>query len=163
MNWATDPGISENIHRLVHAETASLNKGDLDTWISLFSDDGYYWMPLEEEHADPDKHDSLIYDNRALMEMRKHNLASPLSPSMQVKVRSVRVLSDIEIELIEWPDQEVKVSAFVIAVIYQQQKNVCAGRLEYRLVNTDDGLKIKTKRVDLLDADAPLDCIMMYI
>ena len=148
---------------MVRTETACLNNGDLDKWISLFSDDGFYWMPLEEKHEDPEKHDSLIYDNRALMEMRKHNLASPLSPSMQVEVRSVRILSDIEIEPLDSPENEVVVSAHVIAVIYQQQKNFYAGRLRYRLVHSGDGLKIRVKRVDLLDADAPLDCIMMYI
>ena len=163
MSWANDPSAREDIQQLIRAETACLNNGDLDKWISLFSDDGFYWMPLEEEHEDPEKHDSLIYDNRALMEMRKHNLASPLSPSMQVEVRSVRVLSDIEIEPLDSPANEVVVSAHVIAVIYQQQKNFYAGRLRYRLVDSEDGLKTRVKRVDLLDADAPLDCIMMYI
>ena len=80
MNWASDPAAREAIGQLIKTETACLNKGDLESWISLFTDDGYYWMPLEKEHTDPEKHDSLIYDNRALMEMRRHNLASPLAP-----------------------------------------------------------------------------------
>lgn len=148
---------------MIRRETRFLNNGDLENWISLFTEDGYYWMPLEEEHADPEKHDSLIYDNRALMEMRKHNLASPLAPSMELDIRSVRILSDIEIQPVEEADGEVEVSAFVIAVIYQQHKNSYAGRVSYRLVNTDEGPKIRVKRVDLIDADAPMDCIMAYI
>jgi 3-phenylpropionate/cinnamic acid dioxygenase small subunit len=156
---ATDEAISE----MIRTETRLLNNGDLESWISLFTDDGYYWMPLEEEHTDPEKHDSLVYDNRALMEMRKHNLASPLAPSMELDIRSVRILSDIEIFPTGAAGEEFEVSAFVIAVIYQQQKNTYAGRVNYRLVNTDDGLKIRVKRVDLIDADAPLDCIMAYI
>lgn len=163
MNWASHPSITDEIHHLIRTETACLNNDDLDSWISLFTDDGHYWMPLEEEHADPEKHDSLVYDNRALMAMRKYNLGNPLSPSMQVKVRSVRILSDIEIRMVDESDDEVDVSAFVIAVIHQQQKNYYAGKLSYRLVNSDNGLKIKMKRVDLVDADAPLDSIMIYI
>jgi 3-phenylpropionate/cinnamic acid dioxygenase small subunit len=163
VNWAADPLARDAIHQLIRTETACLNNGDLDGWISLFTDDGYYWMPLEAEHTDPEKHDSLIYDNRALMEMRKHNLASPLSPSMQVEVRSVRILSEIEIRSLDESDNEVEVSAFVIAVIYQQAKNYYAGRLTYRLLDADGGPRIRVKRVDLLDADAPLDCIMGYI
>ncbi len=163
MNWASDPAVSDEIHQLIQAETACLNNGDLEGWISLFTEDGFYWMPLEEEHVDPEKHDSLIYDNRALMEMRKYNLGNPLSPSMQVKVKSVRILSDLKTRLVDDAEEEVEVSAFVIAVIYQQQKNYYAGRVGYRLVYTDSGLKIKVKRVDLIDADAPLDSIMMYI
>ena len=163
MNWASDPTGQNAIRELVRTETACLNKGDLDSGISLFTEDGYYWMPLEEAHADPEKHDSLIYDNRALMEIRKHNLASPLAPSMELEIRSVRILSDIEITLLDALDNEVEVSAFVIAVIYQQQKNTYAGRVTYRLLRIGDAVKIRVKRVDLLDADAPLDCIMAYI
>jgi 3-phenylpropionate/cinnamic acid dioxygenase small subunit len=163
VNWASEPDAREAIQQLIRLETACLNKGDLEGWISLFTDDGYYWMPLEEEHSDPEKHDSLIYDNRALMEMRRHNMASPLAPSMELDIRSVRILSDIEIQSVDGADNVVDVTAFVIAVIYQQQKHTYGGRVSYRLVNADDGLKIRVKRVDLLDADAPLDCIMGYI
>ncbi len=163
MNWASQQFAQDEILALVRAETASLNKGDLDQWISHFTEDGYYWMPLEEEHEDPEMHDSLIYDNRALMEMRKFNLGNPLSPSMQLKVRSVRILSDIEIVAVEESANEVEVSAFFIAIIHQQKKIYYAGRLRYRLVNSEAGLKIRVKRVDLLDADAPHDSIMMYL
>ena len=38
-----------------------------------------------------------------------------------------------------------------------------SGRVTYRLVNSRTGPKIRVKRVDLLDADAPLDCIMGYV
>ena len=163
MNWASEQSARDEIQQLVQKETACLNKADLDGWISLFTEDGYYWMPLEEEHMDPEKHDSLIYDNRALMVIRKFNLGNPLSPSMQLKVSSVRILSDIEITPLADSANEVDVSAFFIAVIYQQQKIYYAGKMRYRVVNTVDGLKIRVKRVDLLDADAPLDSIMMYL
>ena len=145
---------------LITTETRFLNNADLENWISLFAEDGYYWMPLEEEHEDPESHDSLIYDNRALMEIRKHNLGNPLSPSMQQPVKSVRILSDIEIHN---SNNEILVSAVVIAIMYHRQQNYYAGNVTYRLINTGDDLKIKTKRVDLLNADSPLDPIMMYI
>ncbi len=163
MNWVDQPVAREAIAELVRTETACLNKGDLEGWISLFTDDGYYWMPLEEEHTDPESCDSLIYDNRALMEMRRHNLASPLAPSMELAIRSVRILSDLEIQPADTAGNEFDVTTFVIAVIYQQQKNTYAGRVSYRLVDMNGELKIRVKRVDLIDADAPLDCIMGYI
>lgn len=163
MSWASEPAASEAIRELIRTETRLLNDGDLESWISLFTDDGYYWMPLEEEHTDPEMHDSLVYDNRALMEMRKHNLASPLAPSMELAIKSVRILSDIEIQLLDTAEDEVEVRAYVIALIYQQQKNTYAGRVTYRLLKVGDTIKIRVKRVDLIDADAPLDCIMGYI
>ena len=120
-------------------------------------------MPLEREQTDPEQHDSLIYDNRALMEMRRYNLHNPLSPSMQQEVRSVRILSELETGTSAGPDGGITVTASVIAVIHHRKQDTFAGTVTWRLVQTEQGLKIKSKRVDLLNADAPLDSIMMYI
>ena len=155
--------LQEAISNLIQMETRCLNEADLDTWISLFTEDGYYWMPLEREQTGPEEHDSLIYDNRTLMEIRKFNLDNPLSPSMQREVRSVRILSDLEIVGEVGTDREITVTASVIAVIHHRKQDYFAGIVTWRLVQTDEGLKIISKRVDLLNADAPLGSIMMYI
>ena len=155
--------LQKGIRDLVRLETRCLNEADLGTWISLFTEDGYYWMPLERGQTDPERHDSLIYDNRALMEMRRHNLHNPLSPSMQLEVRSMRILSEPEIDLSAGPAGDIIVRAGVIAVIHHRKQDTFAGSVTWRLVRTGEGLKIKSKRVDLLNADAPLDSIMMYI
>ena len=155
--------LQQGIRDLIRLETRCLNEADLETWISLFTEDGYYWMPLEREQTDPGQHDSLVYDNRALMEMRKYNLHNPLSPSMQQEVRSVRILSEPEIDLSAGPRGEITIRANVIAVIHHRKQDTYAGAVTWGLVRTDTGLKIKSKRVDLLNADAPLDSIMMYI
>ena len=155
--------LQNGIKDLVRLETRCLNEADLETWSSLFTEDGYYWMPLERGQTDPEQHDSLIYDNRALMEMRRHNLHNPLSPSMQQEVRSVRILSEPDIDLSAGPTGDFIVRANVIAVIHHRRQDTFAGTVTWRLVRTDSGLKIKSKRVDLLNADAPLDSIMMYI
>ena len=153
----------ESITQFIRLETRCLNEIDLDTWISLFTEDGYYWMPLERDQTEPEEHDSLIYDNRTLMELRKFNLASPLSPSMQREVRSVRILSDLETVGGADPAGEIIVSASIIAVIFHRKQDYFAGTVTWRLLQTEEGLKIKSKRVDLLNADAPLDSIMMYV
>ena len=154
---------TQEIERLIQLETRYLNEGDLDGWMSLFTDDGYYWMPLEEEQTSPDEHDSLIYDNRALMEMRRNNLGHPLSPSMQkTRVRSVRLLSDIEIHADDTTDG-YQVTAWVIAMIFHRRQDSFAGTVTYDLVRSGDDLRIRRKRVDLINAEAPLDAIMMYV
>ena len=158
-----DKALQETIADLISLETRCLDQADLGTWVSLFTEDGYYWMPLEREQTDPERHDSLIYDNRALMEMRRYNLHNPLSPTMQQEVRSVRILSGLETDLPAEPGGEITATASVIAVIHHRKQDTFAGNVTWRLVQTAEGLKIKSKRVDLLNADAPLDSIMMYI
>lgn len=159
----TDETLQETVADLIRLETRCLDQADLDTWCTLFTEDGYYWMPLERAQTDPEQHDSLIYDNRALMEMRRYNLHNPLSPSMQQEVRSVRILSEPEIDMPAGTAGEIIVRAGVIAVIHHRRQDTFAGTVTWRLVRTREGLKIKSKRVDLLNADAPLDSIMMYI
>lgn len=149
--------------RLVRHETACLNRQDLDAWIALFTDDGYYWMPLEAEQTGPEEHDSLIYDNRVLMEIRKHNLGSPNSPSMQTPVRSVRVLSDPVVTGAVDDPEALDVEAYVVASMYHRRQSHYAGRVTYRLIADGEDLRIRFKRVDLINADAPLDPIMMYV
>ncbi len=159
----TDKTLRGAIEKLIRLETRCLNEADLETWSSLFTEDGYYWMPLEREQTNPEQHDSLIYDNRALMQMRNYNLRNPLSPSMQHEVRSVRILSELETDTSASPDGVITVSASVITVIHHRKQDTYAGAVTWRLVQTGEGLKIKSKRVDLLNADTPLDSIMMYV
>lgn len=160
-----DPQTEADIHRLIKRETTCLNNGDLDAWMALFTDDGYYWMPLEADQQSPDEHDSLIYDNRALMEIRQNNLGHPLSPSMGFPVRSVRILSDLDIEPVATMVNEYVVRTSVIAMINHKRQDVFGGRVTYRVRRSDEAgeLRIQCKRVDLLNADAPLDTIMMYV
>ena len=158
-----DQSSREHVQRLIRRETECLNRCDLDSWINLFTDDGYYWMPLEEEQTGPDQHDSLIYDNRALMEIRRNNLGHPLSPSMQhTRVRSVRILSDLEITVGSSTD-DVEVTAWVMAAIYHRRQYHYAGRVKYTVAREGNEFRIRCKRVDLINADAPLDAIMMYV
>ena len=158
-----EPGPDDRaaIEALIRRETACLNEGDLNAWMALFSDDGYYWMPLEADQQSPDEHDSLIYDNLPLMEIRRNNLGHPLSPSMDFPVRSVRILSDLDIATA--PDGEFTVSTSVIAMINHKRQDVYGGKVTYRVCRGDDAWQIRSKRVDLINADTPLDTIMIYI
>lgn len=158
----TGKGLRKAVKALIREETRCLDEGDLAAWSALFTEDGYYWMPLEPEQTSPAEHDSLIYDNRALMEMRRLNLANPLAPSLQCATRSVRILSPLDLGP-EEPAGELTVKARVIAVIRHRRQDCFAGAVTWRLVQTEAGLRIKSKRVDLLNADLPLDSIMMYV
>lgn len=157
-----DPARLARVERLVHEETACLNRGDLDAWMALFSDDGYYWMPLDAKQTSPHDHDSLIFDNRALMEMRRNNLGHALSPSMQLPVRSVRVLSALQCVESSTRDDAIDVNTSVIAVIYHRRQDTFAGNVTYTVVG-DEEPQIYSKRVDLINADGALDAIMLYV
>jgi len=157
-----DSSLIAAVEQLVHEEVACLNRGDLDAWMTLFTDDGYYWMPLDAAQVSPHDHDSLIFDNRPLMEMRRNNLGHRLSPSMQRTVRSVRVLSALHCTESATKSDAIDVITSVIAAIYHQRQDTYAANVTYTVVGKDTP-KIYCKRVDLINADSELDAIMMYV
>ena len=149
------------ISSLLNLEARYLNKADLESWISLFTEDGYYWMPLDSEQTSPHEHDSIFYEDRILMEIRKRNYLHRLSPSMQYPIRSSRVVSDIHIT--EYDEDSCTVESSFHAVILYKEQTVFAGSMRHQLQRDGDGYKIKIKRVDLLNADMPLPPIMIYL
>lgn len=149
------------ISRLLNLEARYLNKADLESWISLFTEDGFYWMPLDSEQTDPQEHDSIFYEDRVLMEIRKRNFLHRLSPSMQYPIRSSRVISDIHI--VDSDKESCTVESSFHAVVLYKEQTVFAGSMQHQLRAAGEGYKIQMKRVDLLNADMPLPPIMIYL
>ncbi|MEA2987083.1 MAG: hypothetical protein QOD94_3337, partial [Alphaproteobacteria bacterium] len=61
---------------LVH-EARLLDEARFDEWLALFTEDAWYWVPVDAEQKDPFTTVSLIYDDRRLLETRVRRLASP--------------------------------------------------------------------------------------
>jgi benzoate/toluate 1,2-dioxygenase subunit beta len=151
------------IQNLLNLEARYLNRADFDSWMSLYTEDGVYWMPLDAGQTDPEAHDSIFYENRTLMEVRKRNFEHQLSPSMQYPIRSSRIISDVHLQKYD-PDSNSCIinSSFQAVMVYKEQ-TVYAGSFQHHLVSGDTGYRIKMKRVDLLNADMPLSPIMIYL
>ena len=156
-----NPHDLESIRAFINLEARYLNKADLESWISLFSEDGFYWMPLDSDQQNPDEHDSIFYEDRVLMEIRKRNFKHRLSPSMQYPVRSTRLVADSH--LLEFDETTCTVESSFHAVLLYKEQSVFAGTMQHRLVRDGNSYKIQMKRVDLLNADMPLPSIMIYI
>ena len=52
----------------VYKEARLLDKYDLREWLTLFTEDALYWVPVNEENYDPTKHVSICYDNVTRLE-----------------------------------------------------------------------------------------------
>ena len=48
------------IEQFLYDEADLLDRPDLDAWIDLYTEDGTYWMPVDEDQSDPINHISLI-------------------------------------------------------------------------------------------------------
>ena len=152
------------IEQLLYKEASYLDRPDLDSWCDLYTDDGTYWMPTIEDQPDPHNHISLFYDDRVLMEVRRRNFNHPRAASKEYTVRASHLISNIQVtELDEVSGDCTVTSNFHCFLYYRDKQTPYAGKYTHELVRDGDSYKIKHKRVDLINCDAALNTIIIYI
>jgi 3-phenylpropionate/cinnamic acid dioxygenase small subunit len=150
----------ENCERFLLHEARLLDEARFDDWLALFTPDGWYWVPSEPEQGNPHDTVSLIYDDRRLLETRVRRLASPRIYSQEPRSRTSRIIANISIEDSHADACTVR-SKFVMIEYRRESQRLFAGTAFHRLEQADGGIRIASKRVDLVNCDAPLDGIVV--
>jgi len=146
--------------RFLQHEARLLDDGKFDDWLALFTPDGSYWVPSEPDQDNPHDTVSLIYDDRRLLETRVRRLASPRIYSQEPRSRTSRIVSNVSIE--DGDNNACTVRSKLLMVEYRRgAQRLFAGTALHRLVQADGLILIASKRVDLLNCDAPLDGIVV--
>lgn len=154
--------IQTHVEAFIEQESDLLDAGDLVGWVDLCTDDATYWMPMSADQTDPLGEISLLYENRTLMEIRKFNFGHRLSPAFESPVRCSHILGNIRTHTVT----EATITAstkFHCIMWYRAEQRMFAGRATYELTRVDDGLRLRAKRVDLLNADAWHKSIPIYL
>ena len=144
---------------LVH-EARLLDDARFDEWLALFTADAWYWVPIEAEQKNPHETVSLIYDDRRLLETRVRRLASPRIYSQEPRSRTSRMVANVTIEEAEAAACTVR-SKFLTLEYRREGQRMFGGTVFHRLVQTDEGVRIAWKRVNLVNCDAPIDGIVV--
>src|SRR5499426_4863817 len=144
---------------LIH-EARLLDEARFDEWLTLFTEDCWYWVPSEPGQASPHDTVSLIYDDRRLLETRVRRLASPRMYSQEPRSRTSRIVANVTIEDVE-PNRAAATvrSKFTMIEFRRDTQRLFGGTMFHRLVHEGGGVRIAWKRVDLVNCDAPLDGI----
>lgn len=152
------------VERLLYDEADFLDRADLEGWMGLYTEDGAYWMPQSPEQTDPATQISLFYDDRLLMNIRRLNFGSDLAASMAYPVRASHLIGNICIRDWDAAAGICKVTAnFHAAVLLRSEQTLYAGRYTYDLLAAGADLKIRHKRVDLMNCDTPLKSLVIYL
>ena len=139
-------------------EARLLDEGKFDEWLALFTPEAWYWVPSEPGQTDPVETVSLIYDDRRLLETRVRRLASPRMYSQEPRSRTSRVVTNVTIEEAGRISTAVR-SKFMVIEYRREQQRLFGGTALHHLVQADGRIMIASKRVDLVNCDAPLDGI----
>lgn len=145
----------EEIEQFIYREARYADEHQYDAWEALWTDDAIYWVPAGAEDIDPTKHVSVIYDNRSRIATRVKQYHTGERYAQTPPSRLRRVISNIEILGIEGDDIRVGAN-FMLAECRARGTTFWAGRYEYKLRPTEDGLRMSFKKVVLVDHDQPL-------
>jgi 3-phenylpropionate/cinnamic acid dioxygenase small subunit len=148
------------VERFIYKEARLLDEKRFDEWYELFTDDAYYWVPLVPGQTDPLLHNSLAYEDKLLLKLRIERLKQPTAYSQKPASRCLHVLQAPEVE--EKDGGFVARTPFIYTETRGDEVQRYAATAWHTLVKRE-GLKIRLKRVDILNADAALPSIQLFL
>lgn len=145
-------------------EARLLDEARYDEWNALFTDDGIYWVPLEPDQPEGAQHTSHLYEDKLLRELRIQRLKSPRAFSQQPRSRSHHLLQMPGVEHFEpAANRFVLRTPFHYTEAQNDEVNFFVGTVFHHLCVRDGALRITLKRVNLLNSDAALPAVQLFI
>lgn len=159
MDATADVELRSEVEQLLYHEAWLLDHGRLDEWLALYTDDATYWIPLQADQADPLTTSSIVYDDRRLLEVRVRQFQHPRAHARVPAPRTVHQVGNVHV--LETGTNELRVASTLTLVEYRRERQRVWGALvEHRLRRAAGGLRIASKRVDLVNSEAELGGIV---
>lgn len=156
------------VEQFLYREARYADESDYDSWESLWTDDGLYWVPSGGPDTDPVREMSVIYDNRNRIATRLKQLRTGRRYAQAPPSNLRRLLSNMEFlggrgNPVGGVDLEVGAN-FVVVESRARGTHLWGGRVTYRLRCAEDGtLRMAYKKVVLVDNDKPLPTLGFLI
>ena len=166
------PEALRDVEAFLHREAMLLDDNDWDSWLSLFTEDGIYWVPSVPGQKDPIDTVSLFHEDRTLREMRVMRLRHPRAYSQDFPTRLSHVVSGIMPDPAggsgldggtnRAADAVVRSSQHILEYRKEDQR-MFGGTVRHWLRRDATGWKIALKRIDLVNCDAPMETIQLFL
>ena len=155
----------------VYREARLLDEKHFDAWFELFTDDARYWMPLTRGQPDGRMHTSLFYEDKLLLKVRIERLRHPNAFSQQQPSYCQHVLQQPALEqsgcsAAGFPlnaDDFLIRTPFMYVETQLDTQILLAGIAYHHLTCIDGALRIRMKKIELLNCDAALPSIQLLI
>lgn len=145
-------------------ECRLLDAKQYDAWNALFTDDAIYWVPLVPDQADGLNHTSHMYEDKLLRDLRIERLKSPRAFSQQPPSRCHHLLQVPTVE-----EMDAAANRYVVRTEFHyteaqgDELQFYVGTFFHHLTVQDGALKMTLKRVNLLNCDAALPAVQLFI
>ena len=148
----------------VYHEARLLDEKRFDEWYELFTDDARYWMPLTRGQTDVETHTSLFYEDKLLLKVRIERLKHPSAFSQQQPSFCQHILQQPALESSDAAaDSYVTRTPFIYVETQLDTQIILAGVTYHHLIHTNQALRIRLKKIELLNCDAALPSIQMLM
>lgn len=144
----------------IYDEARMLDDGRYDEWLSLWLEDGHYWMPLDYKQTDPHLVTSLLYEDMFMLRLRVERLNGARTFSQKPKSRCHHVIQRPFVD--EMTDERIITNTSMHYVETRlDEQFLLALTAVHELAIVDDKLRIANKRVDILNCDAAFGNIQL--
>ena len=145
-------------------ESRLLDAKRYEEWNALFTDDAFYWVPAAPDQEDGLNHCSHMYEDKLLRELRIERLKSPRAFSQQPPSRCHHLLQVPTVEAFEpEANRYVLRTEFHYTEAQGDALQFYVGHCLHHLTVQEGALRITLKRVNLLNPDAALPAVQLFL
>lgn len=148
---------SPEVTAFLFHEARLLDERRYDEWVSLFAEDGLYWMPSDDLTADPATSVTIVYDDVDALRSRIGRLNTGKQYAQDPPSRICRAVSNVSVEVEGEVGEggELTVRSVLVAVEARRHhtKRVYGAHVTHVLRPSGAAFAIVRKRVDLVDND----------
>jgi 3-phenylpropionate/cinnamic acid dioxygenase small subunit len=160
MSYPSDADLVDFVYR----EARLIDQHRFEEWLELYAEDAYYWMPLEWGQTDARLTASLMYEDKLLLGIRVERLKGNRTFSQKPKSRCHHLMQAPHIES---RDEAANVYKVWTPMHYLETRldaqTLFAAWVTHTLSVEAGQLKIKLKRVDLVNCDAAFGNIQLFM
>jgi p-cumate 2,3-dioxygenase beta subunit len=138
-----------DVEDFLYREAAYLDAWDLDAWLALYTSDARYCIPsTDKPEGDPARDMVIVDDDRERLESRVDRLKSRRAHREFPVSRTRHLVSNVILERRD--EDRLYVSAgFTVWRFRGTRADYYVGRYDFVLLETPDGLRIRSKRATL--------------
>lgn len=159
----------KQITRLLHREARLLDDWALDEWLTLFTEDGTYWVPIDPD-SDPALVASIVYDNSMRRALRVEQAIREKRAAQTPRSRTVHFYGNLEVNEEGAASASARASYLLIetrAGDWRQagmgNKSIYAGHVFFNLRRVGADWKIAEKRIVLIDRNLPIEGLFFLL
>ena len=150
------------VERFLSQQAEILDEKEWDRWLDLFTDDGHYWMPAEEDQVEGHGVPNIFWENHDMMQMRIRRNEHPQAHSQAPNNRLCHVVSNVIIEDEDSKGNIIVRSRFHCAEYLRYEVRNFTGKYRHYLRNINGQYRIALQRVDLVNREGPFEYVLQW-